>query len=90
MRKHFDLFIFGKVQGVNFRYTVKQYADKYKIRGYVRNLKNKSVFMEIEGENKSLQKFIKWLNSGEVGFANISKTEFTLGSIKGFREFQIF
>ena len=47
----------GQVQGVGFRYTLIQIANKYKLTGFCQNLDNGNVLVEIQGEN--INAFIK-------------------------------
>jgi acylphosphatase len=56
--------IHGKVQGVGFRYFVKQKADLLGIKGFVRNLVNGSVYVEAEGESEKLLLFIQLCHQG--------------------------
>lgn len=69
-----NLKISGKVQGVGFRYSVKQWADKNNIFGFVKNLPDQKVLVEINGEVEILKSFLKWLNS-ESGFEIIDIKE---------------
>jgi acylphosphatase len=39
----------GRVQGVGFRYTVASIAKRYPVCGYVRNLRNRSVELVLDG-----------------------------------------
>ena len=39
----------GRVQGVGFRYTVTSIAKRYPVAGYVRNLRDGTVELVIEG-----------------------------------------
>ena len=50
MKRYYIQFI-GRVQGVGFRYTLYELANKYKMTGYCRNMSNGNVEVEIQGEN---------------------------------------
>ncbi len=52
----------GKVQGVGFRYSVKQWADENNVFGLVKNLSDQTVLVNMYGETEILQNFLKWLN----------------------------
>jgi acylphosphatase len=54
----------GHVQGVGFRYFVKECADKYKLTGWVRNRYDGSVELTAEGEKPNLDKLVEHLNIG--------------------------
>lgn len=54
----------GKVQGVSFRESAKQMADDLGLTGFVRNEPNGSVYIEAEGEEASIEKFVAWCKEG--------------------------
>lgn len=56
--------VFGKVQGVFFRYSTKQKADALGIKGFTRNMPDNSVEIIAQGNEESLNKFIEWLKQG--------------------------
>ncbi len=47
----------GRVQGVGFRYTVKQVAAGYEVTGTVRNLPDGRVELNAEGAQEELEAF---------------------------------
>lgn len=49
----------GRVQGVGFRYTVKQIAMGFDIIGNVKNLPEGSVELNLMGEEDEVDEFIK-------------------------------
>lgn len=89
VKKHFEVHLNGKVQGIGFRYTAKEEADKLGIYGYARNLRDGSVALEMEGSEVNINRFMEWLKSNP-GLSEIKELEITEGKIKGYREFQIF
>lgn len=48
IRKH--IYFYGRVQGVGFRYYAVQKANQLGLTGWVRNLSDGSVEMEVEGQ----------------------------------------
>ena len=46
----------GRVQGVNFRYTSSNYANKFGLTGWVRNDYDGSVEMEVQGTSELINK----------------------------------
>ena len=60
--KSLKLVVSGKVQGVGFRYSVKQWADENSLFGSVKNLPNQTVLVDIYGTDQMLKSFLKWLN----------------------------
>jgi acylphosphatase len=49
----------GRVQGVGFRYAVKDLARSFEICGWVRNLPDGNVELEVMGEPAEVEAFIK-------------------------------
>ena len=52
IRKH--IFFYGRVQGVGFRYYSVYKARQLGLTGWVRNLYDGSVEMEVQGEERSI------------------------------------
>jgi acylphosphatase len=50
MKKHFNIRISGRVQGVFFRASTKAKAEELGISGFVQNEPDGSVYIEAEGE----------------------------------------
>lgn len=55
---HDSVFFTGHVQGVGFRYTALQVAKEFEVAGYVRNLFDGRVQVEVEGEKREIDAFI--------------------------------
>jgi len=72
--KGLEIRIFGRVQGVSFRFFTKRKAIKYNIRGYVMNLPDGSVKTVAVGDEKNLDKFISELRIGPA-LARVDKIE---------------
>jgi acylphosphatase len=49
----------GRVQGVGFRYTVKDLARGFDVRGWVKNLPDGSVELQVMGEENEVADFIR-------------------------------
>lgn len=62
--KAVNIRVSGKVQGVFFRESAKQMADELGLTGFVRNEPNGSVYIEAEGEEASIEKFVAWCKEG--------------------------
>lgn len=62
IRKH--VIIQGRVQGVGFRYSARGKAERWGLAGYVRNLADGSVEVEIEGGEASVARMLAWLQTG--------------------------
>ena len=48
----------GRVQGVGFRYSVKRIAEGYEVVGWVRNLLDGRVELQIDGEETEVAAFL--------------------------------
>ena len=49
----------GRVQGVGFRYTVASIARRFPVVGYVKNLRDGSVELDVEGQTRSVEAFLR-------------------------------
>lgn len=88
MQRHVNVKIYGRVQGIFYRATAKEEADKLNIKGFVQNMPDGSVYIEAEGEKDQLDKFIKWCNSGP-SMAKVEKIEVSEGQLKNFTGFEV-
>lgn len=86
MAKHVNIKIFGRVQGVFFRYFAKEKAEELEIKGFARNEPDGSLFIEAEGGEDNLKKFIVWCEEGPDS-ARVEKVEITDAPLKNFQEF---
>ncbi len=49
----------GRVQGVGFRYTTRQVAERFHVTGFVENLADGRVRLVTEGEPQEVNRFIQ-------------------------------
>ena len=78
----------GRVQGVGFRYTVKNVALQHNISGYVRNLPDGRVELVMEGPDDEMDQVVDAVNSRMEEF--IKKVDLnTLPATGEFEHFQI-
>lgn len=54
----------GRVQGVFFRHSAREKARELNITGFARNEEDGSVYIEAEGEEKALERFVAWCHNG--------------------------
>jgi acylphosphatase len=54
----------GKVQGVYFRQNTQIVANRYRVSGWVRNLKDGRVELVLEGNETDVSEVIKWCHVG--------------------------
>ena len=68
-RRQLQIFYFGRVQGVGFRYTAKTVATGFEITGTIRNLPDGRVELIAEGSRAELEAFRTALHdAGLAGF----------------------
>ncbi len=81
--------IFGRVQGVNFRFYTRLTAAQIGVTGWVRNHVDGSVEVVAEGTPLQLEKLIQFLNTGPQS-ASVSQVEIDwLAATDEFADFQI-
>jgi len=89
MRRHLNIKIHGRVQGVFFRHSAKQKAKELGIKGFAQNEPDDTVYIEAEGEEKNLKQFLDWCRRGPT-FARVEKVESEFKSeLQNFNEFVI-
>jgi len=85
---HYNIHIYGRVQGVGFRYAARTVALQYELTGFVRNMVNGSVYIEIEGSSQDCMAFIDWCRIGP-GYGRVDDVEVNESNISGFEDFVI-
>ena len=82
--------VYGRVQGVYFRYFVLNTARGLGLKGYVRNLgRGDAVEVQAEGEKPQLNKLLEQLKTGPPG-AQVKRMEIDWSDYsKQFTEFKI-
>ncbi|MBU1031463.1 acylphosphatase [Patescibacteria group bacterium] len=88
MKKHLNIKISGLVQGIFFRASAKEQADRLEITGFAKNQPDGSVYIEAEGNEENLDKFIKWCHTGP-SMAQVEKVELSEKPLKSFKEFEV-
>ncbi|MDD0823778.1 acylphosphatase [Mannheimia sp. AT1] len=81
--------VYGRVQGVAFRFFTLQEARKLGIKGYARNRDDNSVEVVATADSETLAQFEKWLHKGSPA-AKVEQVIVSdyLGS-EVFRQFEI-
>ncbi|MDC7125002.1 MAG: acylphosphatase [Spirochaetales bacterium] len=69
--------VYGRVQGVGFRYTTQKKASHLGLTGWVRNELDGSVEICCEGEAMAITAFLDWLESGGPRTCRISDSNYT-------------
>jgi acylphosphatase len=61
-----QVFYEGHVQGVGFRYTVKQIAKGFDVVGWIRNLPDGRVELQASGDPPELSAFLEAITESEL------------------------
>ena len=80
--------IYGTVQGVGFRYSTSQQAEKLNLSGWVKNEADGSVSAEVTGEDSDVDSFEKWCSSGPSS-AKVEKVESEEKPMEKYRKFEV-
>jgi acylphosphatase len=78
----------GYVQGVGFRWTTKRIAHGYDVSGWVRNLADGRVELQVSGEDDEVAAFLRAIRESTLGghITGEHTTEIQLATpFKGFR-----
>jgi len=65
--------VFGRVQGVGFRYYAEKLGNSLGLNGYAKNQIDGSVLIEAEGDSRNLDLFIEKIKRGP-SFAHVEQT----------------
>lgn len=61
-----QVFYEGHVQGVGFRFTVRHIAKGFDVTGWVRNLPNGAVELQVKGEEDEVRAFLDQVAQSEL------------------------
>ncbi|CAN5210965.1 acylphosphatase [soil metagenome] len=88
--KALQVFYEGRVQGVGFRYTTKQIAMGFDVAGWVRNLPDGRVELQVAGEDDEVAAFLKEIEEDGELAGNIRHVErHATGLLEGVSGFSI-
>ena len=62
--KRLEAIVHGYVQGVGFRWRTREVARRLNLRGYVRNLPDRTVEVVAEGTERALRDLLAYLREG--------------------------
>jgi len=87
MKRHYNIIVSGRVQGVFYRASTKQMADLLGVKGFVLNLADGTVYIEAEGDEEIMVKFIQWCHHGPER-AEVSHVSISEAPLQGFEMFE--
>jgi acylphosphatase len=88
MKKSVRLYIKGTVQGVFFRQFIKENAERYNVKGFVRNLEDGRVEVFAEGNQEEVEKMIELCKSGPK-HSRIENVEIKEEKFQDLKEFKL-
>ena len=65
--------VYGRVQGVGFRYTTQHEAQRLGLTGYAKNMDDGSVEVVACGESDRVEQLMKWLKAGGPRSARVDR-----------------
>lgn len=71
---HYEIRVFGRVQGVGFRYSARKQARTLGLKGWVENRLDGSVCSVIQGRREDCLKYMDWCRRG-TGYSWVEKVD---------------
>jgi acylphosphatase len=87
--KAVQVFYEGRVQGVGFRYSVRQIAKGFNVTGWVRNLADGRVELQVSGEDEEVNAFLEAIRRSDLGSLIKNESEHGLALPPDSRGFEI-
>jgi len=84
-----QVFYEGNVQGVGFRWSVRHVAKGFDVTGWVRNLRDGRVELQVTGEQDEVRTFLDRITQGELHSLIHKQTENKLDKPVTARGFEI-
>ena len=88
MIHHYNITVKGKVQRVSYRFCTHAQAMKCHLTGFVRNLHNGDVYIEVEGEEENINKLIDWCYVGSP-LSQVKEVIAEEGELKHYETFEM-
>lgn len=66
-------YVYGRVQGVGFRFATQQQATGLGLTGYAKNLDDGGVEVIACGEQQQIEALLDWLKQGGPKYARVDK-----------------
>jgi acylphosphatase len=64
MTKRLSITVHGRVQGVFFRWSAKEQAERLGLTGFISNEPDGTVRVEVQGDEDALDRFRDWCKAG--------------------------
>ncbi|MFZ4832726.1 acylphosphatase [Rouxiella sp. Mn2063] len=82
-------YVYGRVQGVGFRFATQHQANALALAGYAKNLEDGSVEVVACGEQAQIDKLLTWLKQGGPQYAKVERVLTEPRAVKDFEGFSI-
>lgn len=86
--KHYDIEITGRVQNVGFRAFTQKKARETGVNGFVKNMPDGSVYVEAEGTEEQLERFIPEIRQGPR-WARVDNVKMNESPVDGYSSFEV-
>ena len=86
--KTLELEVYGRVQGVNFRFNVKEFCDANGIKGFVENMEDGRVLIVAQAGDEGLKKLVDFIK-GNPGGSKVERVREELREEEEFDGFRI-
>ncbi len=88
MKKSIRVYITGNIQGIYFRSFIKENAEKYNVKGFVRNLEDGRVEVFLEGNSDDVNKMIEICKVGPKN-AQVRDVQTKQEKFQDFKSFKV-
>jgi acylphosphatase len=84
-----NITVSGKVQGVGFRAFVYDKAQGLGLAGFVKNMPDGNVFIDVQGDEETLNKFLEYVHQGPIR-SRVDKVEIKkINHLMNLKEFMV-
>jgi len=88
MKKSLKIIIRGRLHNAGFRFKTMEAAYKFDIKGIVKYLADRSIYIEAEGDESQLEEFLQWCRKGPLG-AKVREVLYEESEFKDYAKFDI-
>ncbi|CAH0419491.1 acylphosphatase [Periweissella ghanensis] len=88
MQVGYRIQVWGRVQGVGFRYQTQQLAKRLAITGFVANQIDGSVLIEAEGTAPAIVEFIDAVKASPSPFGEVTRSQVDKIATSGYQDFK--
>jgi acylphosphatase len=88
MKKAYNIKVIGKVQGVGFRFYTQKKAGELGVEGFVKNMRDGSVYIEAEADLEPIESFVNWVRQGPE-WARVDEIKLQEKPVEGLKGFHI-